>query len=113
MTKKYEKPQMKFVSLRNEKAVANTCWGFHGTERELYCDIPGEGYVSFQIKAGSCALDLFNIYYYDGDGNKIQATQEQFNQLQKILIDSGGNDGNPYKGIGTIVLPDDPNPAWS
>ena len=26
---RYEKPAMKFISLRSEEAVANTCWGYH------------------------------------------------------------------------------------
>ena len=49
---RYEKPAMKFVSLMSEEAVANTCWGYHGTDTLLYCDIPGEGYFSFQIASG-------------------------------------------------------------
>ena len=32
---KYEKPALKFVELRNEEAVANTCWGYHGTDTKL------------------------------------------------------------------------------
>ena len=50
MTETYEKPKMKFVSLRNEEAVANTCWGYHGTDTKLYCDVSGEGYFSFRLQ---------------------------------------------------------------
>lgn len=58
---KYEKLSLKFVELRNEEAVANTCWGYHGTGTKLYCDVSGEGYFSFQIAGGSCTLNAINI----------------------------------------------------
>ena len=103
---------MKFVSLMNEEAVANTCWGHHGTDTLLYCDIPGEGYFSFQIAGGSCALNAINIVYYDGEGNEASYTTEQYNQLMSILKNAGGESGNPYKGEGTTIIPDHPG-NWS
>lgn len=109
---RYEKPAMKFVSLMNEEAVANTCWGYHGTDTLLYCDIPGEGYFSFQIAGGSCALNAINIVYYDGEGNVSPYTDEQYNQLMSILTSAGGQSGNPYKGEGTTIIPDHPG-NWS
>ena len=118
MTEQYEKPVMKFVELRNREEVANTCWGYHGTGTNLYCDIPGEGYVSFQISGGSCGLGeygekLVNVLYYEeDDGAGVEATNQQKNILFNILNQSGGTDGNPYKGEGTIVIPDHPG-DWS
>lgn len=109
---RYEKPAMKFISLRSEEAVANTCWGYHGTETLLYCDIPGEGYCSFQIEAGPCALNLINVTYYDSEKNPTPATSEQFEILYSILKKSGGESGNPYKGEGSTVIPDHPG-EWS
>jgi len=109
---RYEKPAMKFVSLMSEEAVANACWGYHGTDTRLYCDIPGEGYFSFQIKGGSCTLDAINIVYYDGEGHESSYTQEQYNQLINILENAGGESGNPYKGEGTTIIPDHPG-NWS
>lgn len=110
--KEYEKPALKFVSVRNEEAVANTCWGYHGTDTVLYCDAPGEGYFSFQIGGGSCALNLVNILYYDSNGNSGQATDQQKAILTEILKNSGGNQGNPYSGEGSTVFPDHPG-NWS
>lgn len=112
MTETYEKPKMKFVSLRNEEAVANTCWGYHGTDTVLYCDIPGEGYFSFQIAGGSCTLNAINLVYYDGDGNVKPYNSEQKAALMKILQSAGGESGNPYKGEGTTIIPDHPG-QWS
>ncbi len=111
-TEQYEKPAMKFVKLRNQEEVANTCWGYHGTDTVLYCDVPGEGYFSFQIKGGSCTLDAINIVYYDGDGKVASYTQAQYNELMSILQNAGGESGNPYKGEGTTIIPDHPG-DWS
>ena len=118
MTEQYEKPVMKFVELRNREEVANTCWGYHGTDTKLYCDIPGEGYVSFQIGGGSCGLDphgtnLINVLYYKEEGVEgVKATDQQKDILYNILMGSGGDTGNPYSGEGTTVIPDHPG-EWS
>ena len=109
---RYEKPAVKFVSLRNEEAVAKTCWGYGGTDTVLYCDIPGEGYVSFQIGNKKCGLDLVNVYYYDSTGNQSIATSDQIKILDQILRGSGGESGNNYDGEGSIVIPDTPG-DWS
>lgn len=36
MHNNYEKPELKFVSIRNEEAIANICWGYHGTGTKFY-----------------------------------------------------------------------------
>lgn len=118
--KNYEKPELKFVSLRNEETVANTCWGYHGSDTPLYCDIPGEGYCSFQIASGSCDLNLINVRYYS-DQNKDgkitsdewdSATAEQEAALEAVLKAAGGNKGQPFAGEGSIVV-EKPDPSWS
>lgn len=115
---KYEKPKMKFVALRNEETVANTCWGYHGTDTKLYWDIPGEGYLSFQIASGSCSIGehgegVINVQYYTDEENYSGASSEQISQLVAALMQSGGESGNPYKGEGTTVIPDHPGSSWS
>ena len=122
-TQNYKKPELKFVSLRNEESVANTCWGHHGTDTNLFCDISGKGFVSFQIAAGSCSLNLINVQYYgedtNGDGKittndtPVKATAEQIAELDQRLRESGGDSGNPFKGEGDIVIPGTPDPSWS
>lgn len=112
---RYEKPAVKFVSLRNEETVANTCWGYHGSDTVLYCDIPGEGYCSFKIGGGNCSLNLTEVYYYensDSDGTAIFDGDSRYTTLVTILKNSGGNQGNPYSGEGSVVIPDHPG-SWS
>lgn len=115
----YEKPRMTFVSLRNEEKVANTCWGFAGKDNRLFCNIEGEGYLSFQIAAGSCDLNVINVVYHyfdeENDNAELTATPTaaQLAELDTILRNSGGAAGNPYAGEGTTVVPDGPKPTWS
>lgn len=103
---------MEFVNVQNENKIANTCWGYHGTDTLLYCDIPGEGYFSFQIASGGCTLNAINIVYYDGNGNPSEYTSDQYNELMAILTSAGGESGNPYKGEGSTVIPGEPG-DWS
>ncbi|MCH3987604.1 MAG: hypothetical protein LKG56_07900 [Lachnospiraceae bacterium] len=122
--KEYVKPAIKVVSLRNEETVANTCWGYHGSNHKLFCDIPGAGYMSFQIGGSKCSLNLTNVMYYsdtnhdgkiDGTDAPEQITSgsdSRYQELDKILRNSGGESGNPYKGEGTTVIPDQPG-KWS
>ena len=115
---------MKKVSLQNENRVADTCWGYHGTDTRLYCDLEGEGWASFQIADGACALSLINVQYHtdsnnsgaadDGDiGVPLPTTDPKYKELNDILLKSGGGEGNPYKGMGITVTPNDPKPEWS
>ena len=112
--KHYEKPAMNFVNLRNESAVAETCWGNHGNGFTYYCDLPGVGHCSFQIEAGPCALNLVNVMYITDEGIQA-ATNEQIVAL-KEAIEAGNGKGsdNSYKGLGTTVLPTPPaEDQWS
>lgn len=112
----YRKPEMKFVEIRNENSVANTCWGGHGSNMSWYYDTQGEGYVSFQIAGGSCALNLTNVLYYDKQNDdtpeKIDGNDPKYKELYNALIVSGGESGNPFKGEG-VDFPINPDPEWS
>lgn len=114
--KNYEKPQLKFISLRNEDSVAATCWGYHGTDTKLYYDTDGEGWVSFQIASGSCDLNLTNVTYHKNENDKgtlIFDGDSRYEELERALSDAGGKAGNPYHGMGSTIIPDEPKPSWS
>ena len=131
MNKTYERPMLKNVSLRNEEAVANTCWGHHcGTTAEeqangqvLYTDLKGDGWASFKIGGGSCTLNLIQVRYHSGKerecwGNDglhdincpgvADATADQIAELTATLKAAGGESGNPYKGEGSVTIIPDP-----
>lgn len=109
----YEKPKMEFVNVQNENKIANTCWGHHNKGTTLYCDLPGEGWCSFQIAQGNCSLNLINIQYYQSENTPgIPANEDQISSLTSILVNSGGTDGNPYAGEGSTIIEDHPG-DWS
>ena len=129
---RYEKPSMKYVSLRNESNVADTCWGHHNKGTTLYCDIDGPGWTSFQIAAGSCSLNLINVYYYTDTNGNGKADKEdegiliasdekhvsteytnQYTSLFNKLKEASGSDGNSFKGESEIYVPDNPTESWS
>lgn len=113
--KNYEKPRLTFVSLRDEKSVANTCWGGHGNRLTWYYDTKGKGYVSFQIGGGECTLNLSNVIYYeekDGNGVPLNKNDTKYQELWAALKASKGESGNPFKGEG-VDFPNTPDPKWS
>lgn len=104
---------MEFVNVQNENKIANTCWGHHNKGTTLYCDLPGEGWCSFQIARGNCSLNLINIQYYQSENTPgIPANEDQISSLTSILENSGGTDGNPYAGEGSTIIEDHPG-DWS
>lgn len=121
----YEKPKMKFVSTRNEEAVADTCWGHHNKGTTLYYDTEGLGYVSFKIASGSCALNLTDVKYHanhNSNGNCSEEctelsktdpkTNEVYTTLEKALKDAGGNAGQNFNGSSAYIS-ESPKPEWS
>lgn len=105
----YEKPSMKFVSIRNEEAVANTCWGGHSGALAWNYDTSGTGYVSFQIMGGKCSLDGLTVTYHNIPEDKQKAA---YDEMYAALMNSGGAQGNPFKGEGGD-FPVNPDPSWS
>lgn len=115
-TTNYEKPKMKFVSLRNKKEVANRCWSGSNNTTTWYYDTQGPGYVSFQIGGGECKLNLSNVKYYENNesqGQDINQTHEKYNELNNTLRNYHGGTGESFHGEGVDFIPDKPNPEWS
>lgn len=107
----YEKPHVKYVSLQNEAKIANTCWGHHSSGQELYYDTEGPGFIGFKIANGSCDLNLINVVYYTGKdafgnptgGTALSETDPRYFELIDALAGAGGNAGNPYHGMGSVI----------
>lgn len=112
-TKTYEKPKMTFVSLQNQKAVADKCWGHHGTGYKYY-DTAGSGFVSFTIAGGSCttADGALQMNYYDSKEDTSPESISSGNQyydevFEKLMSVSGGSYAQPFKGEDSF--PDTPD----
>lgn len=104
MNKVYEKPQMKMVSLRSDKNIADTCWGNHSESTQRYFDSLGKGFVGFYISGDNCGLtkDALVVNYYesreDTTAERLQKDDSRFEELYTKLVESGGESGNPFKG---------------
>lgn len=110
----YEKPSMKFVSLRADKNVADPCWSpVLYDVKELYYDVPGQGYIRFTASDNgkNCGqAEITILEYYNFPENKRHSDYE----LKRMVAEAcgGGNSGNPYKNTNGTVSPS-PDPSWS
>lgn len=79
MNKRYEKPELNFVTLCNKESIADPCFpANYDDQNRSYYDTLGVGFVSFYqgtVKCGSTeSLENLVVYYYvgkDPDGNLI------------------------------------------
>lgn len=108
MSKVYEKPQMKFVSLQNSEKIAAKCWS--GGEITKYFDIQGPGYVEVMQGSGSCDSNNSLIFtYYDANGEnpeKIMPGNPKYDQIKGEV--KGGNQFTL-----TDDFADSPDSRWS
>lgn len=114
---KYEKPSIKMVPLRSQKAIADTCWGYHGTGNvNYYYDTEGKGFVKFTVNASSCTLNDETLLYYESKDDRepeVLIEGPIHEEWLKAIKEAGGNSGNPVKGHGTIFVPDQPGDSMS
>lgn len=112
MNENYEKPKMKFVNVRNDKSVANTCWGGHGKGMTWHYNTSGSGYASFQIMGGNCSLDGLTVTYHHGNTSiPAPSGTKTYNEVYAALVNADGNQGTPFKN--ESWFPPTPNPGWS
>ena len=109
--KKYESPKVEFQKIRLNEKIANTCWGYHSSSKELYYDYKGTGYIGFYITGSSCEFggEKIRVNYYN---IPLEEQSKAYNEFYQAVINSGGSSGNPFKGEGSVIFPD-PDPSWS
>ena len=112
----YESPKLKFVSLRNEKEVANTCWGYANQEGEnLYYNSPGYGWVVFEVTGNNCKETKTLNYkikgYKDGMTDDQQAAAAK--ALDNYWNTTGANGGSPFQGSSSEYSETPPGDSWS
>ncbi|MBC5630258.1 hypothetical protein H8S20_15460 [Clostridium sp. NSJ-6] len=108
---KYISPEIEFKKINIRENIANTCWGYHSSSKELFYDYKGKGYIGFYITGSSCEFGTGKIsvkYYNVPEDEQTKA----YNEFYNAVIESGGDSGNPFKGEGSVILPD-PDPSWS
>lgn len=103
---KYEKPALKFVSLRAKENVAKECWSptYNPPGKIWYYDPNGKdkGYCSFQVissgdNCGQVEIRIEEIYNYPED----QKPTDKY-LIDEICKNAGGNSGQPFSGKSSI-----------
>lgn len=64
----YEKPQMKFVDIRNQKNVAaGSCWSQEASAggKQWYYDYSGTGWVQFRLSGNCNASNVAIVKYFN------------------------------------------------
>lgn len=113
----YKKPEMNFVALRGENAVADTCWAYANNKKIFYYDYPGPGYLKLNLRKVTNGCDgakVENVVYYNQNGNEDNANKpaDADSIVQAAVDQARGNSAEPFAGFGTDFS-DNPNPGWS
>ena len=110
MTKDYAKPSLKFVSLRNDEAVADNCWhaSANGTTGWWFYDSEGPGYVTFRME-GNCSGRYDSFSFIPGDDGSYENEASAIANLKTML----DRDGKQLFTDGGTFSPDKPGEEWS
>lgn len=127
--KKYQEPEIKFVSLKPSGEIAAQCWSYANHSQNsptYYYDLQGTGSLEFRITEGEGGCDggiPTEVYYVvdtDQDGHisgdeKWPATTEQYNILYEAMHLKGeiGNGNSGENTASSSFAPGDLPPQWS
>ncbi|MGN0204725.1 MAG: hypothetical protein ACI4BB_09285 [Coprococcus sp.] len=108
---RYEKPVMHFVSLRNNKDVAESegpcmAQAAHG-QKEFYYDAPGDGWVIIKPLGENCNGKA-DFYYYDNP--QIEGSVDIKAQTEAIDKAKAALEADKQAFTGAYL---DPQPSWS
>lgn len=118
--KNYKKPEVEFVALRAEKAVADTCWAYANNGQIFYYDYKGEGYLSLRlnkVQGNGCngTTNVIDVVYYIGGVKQNYVPDGALKEVQDAIEatkqgSGSGNSAEPFAGdnFGNKV-----NPGWS
>lgn len=107
----YEKPNMNFVNLRNDQAVAaddGPCMpqASHG-HTQFYYDAPGDGWVIITANGENCSGKASFLYYDNPNIDGTASLDEQQTAISKAQAALGDN---KQTFTGAYL---DPQPSWS
>lgn len=127
--KKYVKPSIRIVELRNREKIAGICWALSNQGGISFYNTEGEGWVSFKFVDKGCSFDsahLSIVYYKDinDNGTLLEKNSKEYNDYLNELIDAVNSDkfdgtgkgGNNFSGEGIITFPGSTPPSgadWS
>ena len=113
MKRSYDSPQMNWIPIRSNRAVAEVCWAFAQNRKPVYYNTYGTGYAELYAVAGGCSDNIkFSITFHPetmSDADKAAAQEDMDAVLLQIQKNPPNNPKN-YKGSNFSSNVD---PSWS
>ena len=113
MKRPYNSPEMHWVPICSNKAVADVCWAYANNVKPFYYNTYGRGYAELYAMGGSCDKSVyFEIRYYPDDltpEEKAIADADMQKVIAKVTAEMP-NKPNNYKGSGFSTNVDS---SWS
>ena len=113
MKRPYNSPQMQWIPICSNHAVADVCWAYANNVKPFYYNTYGRGYAELYAMGGSCDKDIyFEIRYQPDDltaAEKALADADMQRVIAKVIAEMPNKPTN-YKGSG---FSPDIDPSWS
>ena len=113
MKRAYHSPQMQWVPVCSNSAVADVCWAYAKNVKPFYYNTYGRGYAALYAMGGSCDKNVFfEIRYYPEDlspAEKALADADMQAVIARVMAEMPQKPTN-YKGS---VFSPSIDPDWS
>lgn len=113
MKRTYNSPEMHWVPVCSNSAVADVCWAYANNVKPFYYNTYGRGYAELYAMGGKCDKNVFfEIRYYPEDlsaEEKAIADADMQRVIAQVTAEMPQKPNN-YKGSG---FSPDVDPSWS
>ena len=113
MKRTYNSPEMHWVPVCSNSAVADVCWAYANNVKPFYYNTYGRGYAELYAMGGSCNKNVFfEIRYYPEDlsaEEKAIADADMQRVIAQVTAEMPQKPSN-YQGSG---FSPDVDPSWS
>ena len=113
MKRAYNSPEMHWVPVCSNSAVADVCWAYANNVKPFYYNTYGRGYAELYAMGGNCDKNVFfEIRYYPEDlsaEEKAIADADMQKVIARVTAEMPQKPTN-YKGSGFAPSVD---PSWS
>ena len=103
MKRAYNSPEMHWVPVCSNSAVADVCWAYANNVKPFYYNTYGRGYAELYAMGGSCDKDVyFEIRYYPSnlsEAEKAIARADMEKVIARVTAEMPNKPTN-YKGSG-------------
>lgn len=113
MKKIYKSPEMYWVPIRNNKAIADVCWAYANNVKPFYYNTYGKGYAELYAVGGGCTKNVvFEIKYFPEDMTAEERALADADMQAVIARTIANMPNKPTSFKGSVFSPD-LDPTWS